>query len=142
MDAPGVGFRSRFLLTSLLSAAAVLIVFAVFWRVPFRIEGDIAYAAKSSQQYVSGAAGFNQLTLVVPGDLSRDGETWIFWWPPFISAAFAFLLKLGLNLSAAGRLLMLGSALFGVVGWAWVAAGVLQSRVAAALARTSERPAL
>ena len=129
-----VSFRSRFLLTSCLSVAAVVIVFAVFWRVPFRIEGDVAYAAKSAQQFISGVAGFNKIKLVDPGDLSRDGDTWIFWWPPFISAAFILLLKLGLNLSDAGRLLMLGTALSGVVGWAWVAAGVLKSRPAAALA--------
>src|SRR5476651_2054060 len=94
----GAPLRSRFTLAAASSCAMVLLVFVAFSRAPFRVDGDIAYVAKAAQQFVSHGVPFNQLRLVDPCDLSRDIDTWIFWWPPGICTAFVALLSVGLTL--------------------------------------------
>jgi hypothetical protein len=134
MPGSALSFQRRFFFVATVSAALILIVFAVTRHIPFRIEADIAYAAKSAQEYVAGSADFNRIKLVDPRDLSNDSETWIYWWPPAIATAFIILLKLGLSLSAAARVLMLGAALVGGIGWALVSAMMFQKRITLALA--------
>ena len=132
-----LALSSRFILTGSLSVAAILLIFAVSWLVPFQVEGDVAYAARAAQQHSLGQSGFNRLRLVSPDDLSQDVETWLFFWPPAISAMFGMLLRAKFSLGAAGRLLMLAAALSGVIGWACIAALLLKRRAALVLAATA-----
>jgi len=134
MPQPILSFQRRFYIVAFLNVLLISIVFTAFWTIPFRIEGDTAYAAKIAQQYVAGAADFNRITLVDSQDLANNSETWIYWWPPGIATAFIILFKLGLSVSAAGRLLMLGAALAGGIGWALVSAMIFESRIAVVLA--------
>jgi hypothetical protein len=126
----GAPLGSRFRLAAASSCAMVLLVFVAFSRAPFRVDGDIAYVAKAAQQFVSHGVPFNQLRLVDPCDLSRDIDTWIFWWPPGICTAFIALLSVGLTLGSAARLLMLTAAFVGAIGWAKVSAELFSSRLA------------
>lgn len=134
MPGPIFDLQRRFCIIAFLNVLLISIVFAASWNIPFRIEGDIAYAAKIAQQYVAGVADFNRITLVDPQDLANNSETWIYWWPPGIVTAFIVLFKLGLSVSAAGRLLMLAAALAGGIGWALVSAMIFEGRIALALA--------
>lgn len=102
----------------------VFLVFAAFWTTPFRLEGDAAYSAKLAAQYAQGYSSFNYLRLVDPRDLSKDVQTWIYWWPPGIPAALAAFMTLGLSISVSARLLMLAAALAGASGWALVATAI------------------
>lgn len=134
MPGPALSAQNRFYFVAFFSVALILTVFVASWHIPFRIEGDTAYAAKIAQQYVAGSADFNRITLVDPRDLANDSETWIYWWPPGIVSTFIIFFKLGLSASAAGRLLMLGAALAGGIGWALVSAMIFDRRIALALA--------
>jgi len=133
ISAPGNDCRQleyRFRLAAVLSCMSVVLFFAFFSAVPFRVEGDIAYISKAAQQYVDLSVPFNQIRLADPTDLSRDIDTWIFWWPPFIYTSFVILLSLGLTVSFAARLLMFVAAVIGAIGWARASAMLLTSRVA------------
>src|SRR5450631_188811 len=121
---------SRFGLAAASGCALVLLVFIAFATGPFRVEGDVAYIAKAAQQYVNQGVPFNQLRLADPCDLSHDIDTWIFWWPPGIGAAFVALLSAGLTISSAARLLMVAAAVVGALGWAMVSAKLFSRRSA------------
>ena len=119
----------------LVSCLVTICIFVICSHRPFRVEGDVAYAAKAAQQFVSGdATRFNRLHLVDPLDLSRDIETWLFWWPPSVCAAFVLVLKLGFTLGQGARLLMFVAALSGSVGWTVVAARYFKSTITLCLA--------
>src|SRR5947209_7749062 len=108
---------ARFVIAAVPACAMVLLLFLIFWTTPFRIEGDIAYVAKAAQQYLGVHAPYNRIRLVDPYELSRDIDTWIFWWPPFNYSSFVVLLSFGYSLATSGRLLMLAAALIGTAGW-------------------------
>lgn len=101
-----------------LPLTVVLSIFAAAWRAPFKIEGDGAYSMKMAQQFVDGEVRqLNTLRLADPADLSRDSYSYVYWWPPGVSATLALLLKSGLNPGESGRLLMFCSAVIGALGW-------------------------
>ena len=107
--------EARFRLDAVIGCTLVLLIFVVSWSLPFRVEGDVAYVAKAAQQYVYQGVPFNQLRLVDPLDLSRDVDTWIFWWPPFIYTSFVVLLSLGLTIGSAAQFIMLAAAIVGTL---------------------------
>lgn len=121
---------SNFVLAASAGCALVTLVFVLFCRGPFRVEADIAYISKAALQYANQGVPFNQLRLVDPHDLSRDVDTWIFWWPPGIYALFALLLSFGFTISSAARWIMIAAAIVGTIGWTRVAVRLFPSRLA------------
>ncbi len=108
------------LLVSLLFAAG-----AVY---PYRVEADAAYQIKSVLQFLSGQSHtLNALAFADPADLSRDVQTWLFWWPPLMSVVLLPLLKMGLGTGGAIRLAVFLATLSGSLGWMAVARLVLRT---------------
>jgi len=86
--------------------------------VPQGAGGDQALQLRAMQQFVAGLSpSLNQLTAPAAADLSRDGASWIIWWPPGIQILTYPFHALGLSVAQSVRVVVALSLVLGSWGW-------------------------
>ena len=90
--------------------------------IPQRISYDPAWGFTALKEFMNGTTpSVNHLTSPAPEDLSRDTTRWIYWWPPSSQFLVYPLMRTGLTLEQAVRLIVLFCIGFGALGWSiWV----------------------
>ena len=90
--------------------------------IPQRISYDPALGFTALKQYLKGESpSINHFTSPDPKDLSRDTTYWIYWWPPSSQFLAYPLMKIGLTLKQAIRILVLFCIGLGALGWSiWI----------------------
>lgn len=103
--------------------ASAVLVLAVATRVGQTLYSDAAWQMRAAQQYARGDSPTPN-TVVMPDarDLTRDHAEWISWWAPGTPMLAAPLLRAGLTLAGAVRLIAAICLLVGAAGWGrWIA---------------------
>jgi hypothetical protein len=100
------------------ASAGVLVALALL--VPPFIYSDQADQLKALQQSLSGESrGLNELVFPDSTNLAADTTEWIVWWPPSTQVLAWPLLRAGLSIGAAIRIIAIVAVVAGAIGWAW-----------------------
>jgi hypothetical protein len=115
--------------------SSVLIVLAVA-RTPQSLFSDPSWQLKALQQHLAGESPtFNTLVQANPHDLSQDSREWISWWPIGTNLFVYPLLRIGMTMGVAIRVLAALSLIVGSVGFGyWLRVFQLPQWLAVALA--------
>src|SRR5581483_7486384 len=99
--------------------SSVLIVLAVS-RTPQSLFSDPSWQLKALQQHLAGEAPtFNTLVQADPRDLSQDVREWISWWPIGTNLLVYPLLRAGMTMGVAIRVLADLALILGSVGFGY-----------------------
>jgi len=104
-----------FVMLTLLSCAAVL---GLALPTPITVYNDPTAQLKALQQYLAGTSpNFNTLVAAKADDLSRNEARWVSTWAPGMGMLLLPLLRLGLGMSSALRILAAAAFVIGSLGW-------------------------
>lgn len=103
----------------LVAIASALLVLAVTAHVPQGVFSDPAWQLVALRQALTGHSP-SLLASVTPdtADLTREYTAWGSWWAPGVPLAVYPLLKYGLSIGAAVRLIVVLCYIIGAIGWA------------------------
>ena len=110
--------RRRRLLSLALLSCGIVLAFAV--PTPITVYNDPTMQLKALQQYRAGVSpNFNTVVTASPSELSRNRQSWISTWPPGMGLLLLPLLRTGLTIASALRVLAAAAFIVGSLGWAW-----------------------
>ena len=115
--------------------SSLIIVLAV-WRTPQSLFSDPSWQLKALQQHLRNESPtFNTLVQADPLDISQSKQEWISWWPIGTNLLVYPLLRLGLTIGAAVRVVAALSLVVGSIGFGfWLRAFRLPQWLAVSLA--------
>ena len=105
-----------------LALVSSLVVVLASWRTPQSLFADPSWQLKALQQHMAGRSPtINTLVQPDPRDISRDHFEWISWWPIGTNVLVYPLLRMGLSIGTAVRVLAALALILGSLGFAyWV----------------------
>ncbi|OLE11582.1 MAG: hypothetical protein AUG89_09390 [Acidobacteria bacterium 13_1_20CM_4_56_7] len=127
--------RGPHLLPFIAMLSSLVLVLAV-WHTPQSLFSDPSWQLKALQQHLAGQSPtINTLVQPDPQDLSQDHLEWISWWPIGTNVLVYPLLRMGLSIGSAVRVLAALGLILGSVGFGyWVRIFRLPQWLAIALA--------
>jgi hypothetical protein len=119
-----------------LALVSSLIVVLATWRTPQSLFADPSWQLKALQQHLAGQSPtINTLVQPDPRDISQDHFEWISWWPIGTNVLVYPLLRMGLGIGGAVRVLAALALILGSLGFGyWVRIFRLPQWIAIALA--------
>ncbi|HEX6823779.1 MAG TPA: hypothetical protein VF123_17100 [Candidatus Sulfotelmatobacter sp.] len=119
-----------------LALLSSLIVVLATWRTPQSLFSDPSWQLKALQQHLTGQSPtINTLVQPDPHDISQDHFEWISWWPIGTNVLVYPVLRMGLTIGTAVRVLAALALVLGSVGFGyWVKIFRLPQWLAIALA--------
>jgi hypothetical protein len=131
-----VTYSQRHRLLPFLALLSSLVVVLAVWRTPQSLFSDPSWQLKGLQQHLAGQSPtINTLVQPDPHDVSQDHLEWISWWPIGTNVLVYPLLRLGLSIGTAVRVLAALALILGSLGFGyWVRIFRLPQWLAIALA--------